>query len=201
LRIESGNTYDEETAIHINNEQFRRVATKVFNERLGLRINPAVVKAMSPNMFTTQGNTDLETMLTVSVIGPIGLPMREAMYPHITTVDGEPMNALNDYVIKMTKDELPPAKAFWSVTLYYKANGFFIPNDRKKYSVNEHAGYKLNDEGGIDIYIAAEKPAGVPDDNWLPINREDEEIDVILRIYVPDLEKVKSSKVPKAEKM
>ncbi|UCF95622.1 MAG: DUF1214 domain-containing protein, partial [Desulfobacterales bacterium] len=29
---------------------------------------------------------------------------------------------------------MPPAKAFWSVTLYDMQNGFFIPNDRKKYS-------------------------------------------------------------------
>jgi hypothetical protein len=37
--------------------------------------------------------------------------------------------------------------------------GFFIPNDRKKYSIGENAGMKLNEEGGIEIYIAAEQPA------------------------------------------
>ena len=118
---------------------------------------------MSPKMFKTKGLTDLETLITVSVIGPIGLPMEEAMYPSVTTVDGAPMNAMNDYVVKMQKEELPPAQAFWSLTLYDKANGFFIPNDSKKYSVGENAGFKLNDEGGIEIYVAAEKPAGVPD--------------------------------------
>ena len=107
--------------------------------------------------------------------------MEEAMYPNVTTVDGEPMNAMNDYVVKMQKEDMPPAQAFWSLTLYNKANGFFIPNDRKKYSVGENAGFKLNDEGGIDIYVAAEKPDGVPEENWLPLNRQDEEIDLILR--------------------
>ena len=86
------------------------------------------------------------------------------------------MNALHDYVVKMTKDELPPAKAFWSLTLYDTENGFFIPNPRNKYSVGENAGYKLNADGGIEIYVAAEKPAGVPEENWLPINRGDEGI-------------------------
>jgi hypothetical protein len=108
---------------------------------------------------------------------------------------------MNDYVVKMTKDQLPPDQAFWSVTLYDKANGFFIPNDRKKYSVGENAGFKLNEDGGIEIYVTAEKPDGVPEENWLPINRKDEEIDLILRIYVPDMEKMKTWKVPVAQKI
>ena len=58
---------------------------------------------------------------------------------------------------------------------------------------------KLNDDGGIEICIAAEKPEGVPEENWLPLNRGDYGIDVILRLYVPDLEKFKTWTAPKAE--
>ena len=36
-------------------------------------------------------------------------------------------------------------------------------------------------------------------ENWLPITRKDENLDVILRIYVPDLEKVKAWTAPIAE--
>jgi hypothetical protein len=35
----------------------------------------------------------------------------------IATSDDKPMNAQQDYVIRMTKAELPPAIDFWSVTL------------------------------------------------------------------------------------
>ena len=101
----------------------------------------------------------------------------------------------------MSKDELPPARAFWSVTLYDSENGFFIPNDRKKYSVGENAGMRLNKDGGIEIYISAQKPQGVPEENWLPINRGDEALDVIMRIYAPDMEKMRSWTAPKAEKL
>jgi hypothetical protein len=148
-----------------------------------------------------KGETDLDALVLVSVVGPIGLPIEEATYPAVTTNDGKPMNAMNDYVIRITKDQLPPAKAFWSLTLYDLQNGFFIPNDRKKYSVGENAGMKLNGEGGIEIYVAAEQPEGVPEENWLPIIRKDENLDIILRIYVPDLEKLKTWPVPKAEKI
>ena len=109
------------------------------------------------------------------------------------------MNALHNYVIRMTKDERPPANAFWSFTLYDAVNGFFIPNEHKKYSVGENAGRKLNKNGGIEIYIADKKPAGVPEENWLPIQREDLELTVTLRVYGPDLEKMKTWQAPKAE--
>ena len=109
------------------------------------------------------------------------------------------MNAQHDYVIRMSKDELPPAEAFWSFTLYDSENGFFMPNDQKKYSVGENGGMKLDDDGGIAIHVAAEKPDGVPEENWLPLKRGDYAIDVILRLYVPDLEKFKTWTPPKAE--
>ena len=109
------------------------------------------------------------------------------------------MNAQHDYVIRMSKEGLPPAQAFWSVTLYDFKNGFFIPNDRKKYSVGENAGMKLNEDGGIAIYIAAEQPKGVPDENWLPINRKDEALDIIMRIYAPDMQRMETWTAPKAQ--
>ena len=46
---------------------------------------------------------------------------------------------------------------------------------------------KLDKDGGIAIYIAAEKPKGVPEKNWLPISRKNEEIGAIMRIYVLDM--------------
>ncbi|MFC1681334.1 DUF1214 domain-containing protein [Pseudomonadota bacterium] len=96
---------------------------------------------------------------------------------------------------------MPPSTAFWSVTLYDAGNGFFIPNDRKKYSVSENAGMKLDDQGGIEVYIAAEKPEGVPEENWLPINRGDEVLDIVMRIYAPDVEKMKTWTAPTAERI
>jgi hypothetical protein len=200
LGILPGGEYSSE-GIKIDGKKFREVAQKIQAEYLGKLTDPNLFAAIAPKMFKPKGVTDLETVVTVSIIGPIGLPMEEAMYPNITSADGEPLNALNDYVVKMTKDQLPPDQAFWSVTLYDKANGFFIPNDRKKYSVGENAGFKLNDEGGIEIYVAAEKPDGVPEENWLPLNRKDEEVDLILRIYVPDMEKIKTWNIPKAVKL
>jgi len=67
--------------------------------------------------------------------------------------------------------------------------------------VGENAGMKLDKDGGIAIYIAAKNPKGVPKENWLPINRKNEDIGAIMRIYVPDIEKMKTWSPPKAEKI
>ena len=152
-------------------------------------------------LFQPKGHMDIDTMVLQSAVGPLGQPADQAMYPGIGTSDGKPMNAQHDYVIRMTKDEIPPYTAFWSATLYDSAHGFFIPNKENKYSVGENAGMKLDASGGIEIHIAADQPDGVPEDNWLPITRGDLGLDVIMRVYVPDLEKMKTWKAPEAEKV
>jgi hypothetical protein len=199
LGIEPGKQYDPATAKQIDGKRFRAVAEQVAAKNLALMGQPEAFARLKPYWFEPKGKTNLDALLATSVIGPIGLTAVEAEYPPIQTADGKKFNAMHDYVIRMTKDQLPPAKAFWSVTLYDLKNGFFIPNDRKKYSVGDNAGMKLNKDGGIAIYIAAKKPDGVPDENWLPINRKDEDLSVNLRIYVPDVQKMKTWKAPKAK--
>jgi len=196
LGVEPGKTFDKNKVAKIDGKQFRAIAEKVQKSEFSRAMDPAVTAKHGLSLFQPKGTITDELLLLQTVMGPIGLPASEAIYPPVPTTDAQ-----NDYVIRMSKDEMPPAKAFWSMTLYdsNSKNGFFIPNDRKKYSVGENGGMKLNDDGGIEVYVAAEQPEGVPAENWLPITRRDENIDVILRLYVPDLEKFKTWKVPKAE--
>jgi len=201
LGIEPGKTFDKSKVTEVDGNRLKALAEKIRDKTFARAMDPAFTAKHGLDLFRTRGKISMELLLLQSVIGPIGLPASEAIYPPVTTTDGKPMNAQYDYVIRMTKDQLPPARAFWSMTLYDSANGFFIPNDRKKYSVGENGGMKLNKDGGITVYIAAEKPDGVPEENWLPINRQDENIDVILRIYNPDIEKYKAWSPPKAEKL
>lgn len=201
LGVVPGNEFDPNRVSKIDGKRFRDASIKVRDAQIAIMNDPSQIAAYLPVMFQPKGAAGLEALLLPSVIGPIGQPAKEAVYPPISTKDGTAMNAQHDYVIRMAADELPPANAFWSFTLYDEVNGFFIPNDQKKYSVGENSGMKLNKDGGIDIHIAAEKPAGVPPENWLPIPREDLGLNMILRIYGPDLEKMKTWRVPKAEKL
>ena len=195
LGVVPGKAYDPDRVAKIDGQRVRQVAERIYAKEMA----KADSLASSTGLFQPKGEIGLDLLLLQSIYGPIGQPAQEAVYPAVVTTDGKPMTAQHDYVIRMSRDEMPPAKAFWSLTLYDTENGFFIPNDRKKYSVGENGGMKLNDEGGIEIYIAAQKPAGVPEENWLPLNRGDYGIDVILRLYVPDLEKFKTWTPPKAK--
>ena len=199
LGIVPGRAYDAVRVEKIDGARIRKTAERIAAAELAKMSEPEINKDL-PSMFLTKERMSLDVLLLQSVTGPIGMPASEALYLSIVTTDGKAMNAKNDYIIRMSAKDLPPAEAFWSVTLYDLKNGFFIPNERKKYSVGENAGMKLNKDGGIEIYIAAKQPKGVPEENWLPINRKDEDIGAIMRIYVPDLEKMKTWSASKAEK-
>ena len=41
----------------------------------------------------------------------------------------------------------------------------------------------------------------MPEENWLPILRRDEDLDVVMRIYAPDLKKMETWEAPKAERV
>ncbi len=201
LGIVPGNNVEESSLNKIDGKKFREVSLEIQQKWLSTLSDTEKLKELQPKMFQPKGKTDLETVIAVSVVGPIGVPMEEAVYPQVSTTNGEQMTAKHDYVIRMSKDELPPANAFWSLTLYDLEQGFFIPNDHKKYSVGENAGMKLNEQGGIEIYIAAQKPDGVPAENWLPIERKDLNLSPQIRVYVPNLEKMKTWQSPTAEKI
>jgi hypothetical protein len=200
LGVEPGIAFDPENVGRVDGAQLadvaRRVqqeATTTWNRPDG---NPFLEQVVLP-----KGQMTLDAMVIQSAFGPIGLPAHQAVYRGISTADGQPMNAMYDYVLRMAAEELPPARAFWSATLYDLENGFFIPNERKKYSVGENAGFKLDADGGIKIHIAAEQPEGVPIENWLPINRQDQGLDMVMLIYDPELDRLKSWQVPAVEKI
>ena len=199
LGVEPGKTFDPAKVAGIDGARFRAIAGEVQKNVLSTMTDKDMQARTTPQMFMPKGQIDLETQVVQSVAGPIGLPGYQARYLPVATKDGKPMNAQHDYVLKMGKDQQPPATAFWSLTLYDFKNGFFIPNDPKKYSVGENAGFKLNDEGGIEIYISEKQPEGVPAENWLPINRSDIGLDAMFRIYSPDAEKMKTWEIPELE--
>lgn len=201
LGVVPGRQFDPAQAPSIDGARLREVAEQFARQELARAADPEFLSQSVLLMFQPKGQMISEILTFQSILGPIGQPAEEAVYPSIGTLDGAPMNAMNDYVIRMAPDAMPPATAFWSATLYDSANGFFMPNERKKYSVGENGGMKLDREGGIAFYIAAELPEGVPEENWLPLVRGDYAIDVVMRIYAPDLERFSEWTPPVAEKL
>ena len=199
LGIVPGKAHDPKSYAEIDGEVLRTVAEAVVRGQLDIALDPDAASRIAGEMFKPKGEMSLDALLFQSVIGPIGQPAAEVVYSQIQSADGGAMNANRDYVLRMDADDLPPAKAFWSFTLYDTENGFFMPNDRRKYSVGENGGFKLNDEGGIEIHVAETQPEGVPEENWLPLKRGDYDIDLQLRLYAPDLEAYRTWSPPVAQ--
>ena len=70
-------------------------------------------------------------------------------------------------MIHFPAGHLPPARYFWSITMY--DNSFYlVPNPINRYAIgNRTQGVKYNADGSLDIYVQHTPPAG-HQSNWLP---------------------------------
>ncbi len=112
---------------------------------------------------------------------------KEALYPTADVdADGRQFDGADGrYVLGFPAGHLPPVKYFWSVTLYYKKNGFLVPNPIHRYSISDRTpGIAYGSDGGLRLYIQADKPDGEQAANWLPAPREP--FYLILRCYGPE---------------
>jgi len=71
--------------------------------------------------------------------------------------------------IHFTKAALPPARFFWSVTLYTLPDRFLYANDLKRYSIGDRTpGLRYDADGGLTLYVGHASPGKSKEANWLP---------------------------------
>ena len=110
----------------------------------------------------------------------------DAVYPSaFVDADGNPFDSSNNYVLHFDKGEIPPARAFWSVTLYNQ-DQFFAKNAIDRYTLGSNDPLKKNPDGSIDIYIQRESPGKDKEANWLPAP-ESGHFSLTMRLYWPEL--------------
>lgn len=111
----------------------------------------------------------------------------DAFYPEsLADADGHPLVGGAAYVIHFGKQDLPPAEAFWSITMY-DAEGFPVANPIKRYAIGDRNPLKFNDDGSLDIFIQPENPGKDRETNWLP-SASSGAINLTMRIYAPRIE-------------
>ncbi len=110
LGVAPGQEYDPEKVAKLDGEKLRAISLKVRDGELAKFNDPEFTARVLPTMFQPKGSEGLESLLFPSVIGPIGVPAKEALYPPVIPEEGGMLNAQNDYVIRMTKEELPPGQ-------------------------------------------------------------------------------------------
>jgi hypothetical protein len=107
----------------------------------------------------------------------------DALYPTAySDGDGKVLTGKNKYVLHFAKNMLPPANAFWSVTMY-NSESFLIKNKLNRYALGDRDKLKFNKDGSLDIYIQHATPGKNKETNWLPA--PEGEFNVSMRIYWP----------------
>ncbi len=128
--------------------------------------------------------TDYGTRAAVAMVGLGANLPADAIYP-TTRVDagGHALDGSHRYRLHFAPGELPPVRAFWSVTAY-GADDFLIDNPTARYALGDRDRLAFNSDGSLDLLIQAEPPAADLRSNWLAV-RVGEPFELTARLYWP----------------
>jgi hypothetical protein len=119
----------------------------------------------------------------VTMIGLGANSAEDAIYPVLMAdADGQPINGDNDYVLHFDADELPPVRAFWSVTMY-DSEGFQAANELDRFAIGDRDELQYNADGSLDLYVQHVSPGKDKESNWLPAPRGP--LGITMRLYAP----------------
>ena len=111
----------------------------------------------------------------------------EACYPVLRTdADGETLDGgRHRYVLRFAADDLPPVRAFWSVTVYDAETMLLVDNPIDRYVINSAMLPSLarGGDASLTLLIQRDSPGSDAESNWLPA--PDSEFYLILRLYWP----------------
>lgn len=121
-------------------------------------------------------------------IGLYGNSGEETVYPvYWTDAEGNPLDASsNKYTITFPEGQLPPVKAFWSLTMYDGKTQLLINNPLNRYLLNSSMlkDFVYEKDGSLTFYIQKDSPGKELENNWLPA--PDGPFNCIMRLYGPD---------------
>ncbi len=107
----------------------------------------------------------------------------DAVYPGAQAdSDGAPFSGEHRYLMHFAADQLPPVKAFWSLTLYDE-RGYLVENPIDRYALGDRDPLALNNDGSLDLLIQREAPEDGKS-NWLP--SPEGPFGLLLRLYRPE---------------
>ncbi len=136
--------------------------------------------------FTTKAGTYGTNYVQRALITAIGLGAnrpQDAVYPTSLKPSAlEDYDGANTYTLTFAKGQLPPAKGFWSLTMYDE-NMFFVANPINRYSMSLRTNPTYEADGSLVIYIQNENPGSDNEANWLPAPSG--KFHLMMRLYWP----------------
>jgi hypothetical protein len=94
------------------------------------------------------------------------------------------------------EDDLPPAKSFWSLTMYDGKTQLFIDNPLDRYLLNSTTmdRYVRGEDGSLTFHISKDSPGEELEPNWLPA--PDGPFYLVMRLYGPESDALDGSWTP-----
>ncbi len=185
LGIEPGMSFDYDAADPaVRNALDRAVTDGLANIKAKV---PTLAKVVNGWQIMTDSMGVYGTFyLKRAVISLVGLGANlpeDAVYPiNLGDADGKPLNGANRYVLHFEQAAIPPAEAFWSLTLY-DAQGFPTANPLNRCAIGDRDPLSFNPDGSLDLLIQHESPGTDRESNWLPAPAGP--FNVLLRLYAP----------------
>ena len=138
--------------------------------------------SMNTDTMGVYGNYYLKRAMVAQVGLGANLP-EDAIYPlNLADETGKPLDGANNYTIHFDKGQMPPAEAFWSITLYDN-DGFQVANPLNRFAVSSWMPFKYNSDGSLDLYFQNDSPGADKEANWLPAPKGP--YGLTMRIYAP----------------
>ena len=127
--------------------------------------------------------TDYDFRSVVALVGLGANLPEDAIYPHARVdSDGQPLNGAHRYVIRFPAGQLPPVRAFWSLTMY-NSRQFFVENPINRYAIGDRDALKFAADGSLTLYIQQDSPGPDLESNWLPAPADS--FNLFMRLYWP----------------
>lgn len=121
--------------------------------------------------------------------------IEDALYPTaFADADGQPFSSDRRYVLHFAKDQIPPVRGFWSLTMY-DARQLFTANPIDRYAIGDRDKLAFNADGSLDLYIQSETPGKDKEANWLPAPKSGA-FTMNLRLYWPKTEATNGTWAP-----
>ncbi|MCU1715684.1 DUF1254 domain-containing protein [Pseudomonas sp. 5P_3.1_Bac2] len=140
--------------------------------------------------------TDYRRRALVALAGLGANLAEDAIYPNgFADADGKPYSGQNNYVLRFEADQLPPAEAFWSLTMY-DPQGFQVRNPINRFAIGSYDKLKYGADGSLELYLQQHNPGADKASNWLPSPAEG--FQLTLRLYSPKASVLKGQWQPPA---
>jgi hypothetical protein len=181
------------------------VAIRTRFEKIG--IDPATLAAIDAGVKEGQAEIDALAAKTFDTNGLFGSRAQQKSYLNraVAAMKGLYGNSIEEAwyggylcdgskpsTVHFSKADLPPAKFFWSMTMYTIPDRFLYANPLNRYSIGDRTkDLEYGKDGSLTIYVSDTSPGKDKESNWLPAPAA--KCSLVTRVYGPSAAAMKGA--------